>query len=231
MVYSTNQNTTPGLEIKRILVPTDFSECSRTAIVYAAELARIYQAKIFLLHVVESSVYSLDTSLIPPGDPFGLREKLVEMTEKEAALIRKSGFDAEGECVIGLPAIEIVRAVQEKKADLVVMGTHGRTGLSHILLGSTAERVIQRAPCPVLTVKAEMKGAAASGSWTEDQLEEKRRAVKELAPQGAKGAYCHLCGQPAHDIICDACKIRVQTEAFDHKQRIEKEGRVDTGRR
>lgn len=230
MVHSTYQNTTPGLEIKRILVPTDFSECSRTAIIYASELARIYQAKIFLLHVVESSVYSLDTSLIPPGDPFGLREKLVEMTEKEAALIRKGGFDVEGECVIGLPAIEIVRAVQEKKVDLVVMGTHGRTGLSHILLGSTAERVIQRAPCPVLTVKAEKKEAAA-GSWTEGQLEEKRRTVKELIPQGAKGTFCHLCGQPAHDIICDACKIRVQTEAFDHKRRIEKEGRVDTGRR
>jgi nucleotide-binding universal stress UspA family protein len=229
MVHSTNQNTTPVLEIKRILVPTDFSDCSRTAIAYATALAKIYQAKIILLHVVETSVYSLDTSLIPPGDPFGLREKLVEMTEKEAALLKGRGFDVEGECVIGLPAIEIIRAVQEKKADLVVMGTHGRTGLSHILLGSTAERVIQRASCPVLTVKAEKKAAEETGK--EGDLEEKRRIVKEMVPSGAKATYCHLCGQPAHDIICEACKIRVQTEAFDSKQRVEKEGRVDTGRR
>jgi universal stress protein A len=229
MVDSTHANTIPVLEIKRILVPTDFSDCSRTAIVYATALATIYQAKIFLLHVIETSVYSLDTSLIPPGDPFGLREKLVEMTEKEVALLKGRGFDVNGDCVIGLPAIEIVRAVQEKKADLVVMGTHGRTGLSHILLGSTAERVIQRAPCPVLTVKAEKKGA--EEAWKEGALEEKRRIVKEMVPQGAKGTYCHLCGQSALDIICEACKIRVQTEAFDRKQRIEKEGRVDTGRR
>jgi nucleotide-binding universal stress UspA family protein len=224
-----NENALPELSVRKILVPTDFSECSRSAIDYAAALAAVFKAKLSLIHVIESSVYSLDTSLMPPGDPFGLREKLVEMVAQETSLLKEKGVDAEGECTVGIPAVEIVRAVQEKKADLVVMGTHGRRGLSHILLGSTAERVIQRVACPVLTVK----GAKTEGRGTpgKEELEEKRRIVQETAPKGEKLTYCHLCGQPAQDIICDACKIRVQTEAFDMKQRVEKEGRVDSGRR
>ncbi|MFI5305005.1 MAG: universal stress protein [Nitrospiria bacterium] len=229
MIQSTRKGKIPDFEIKRILVPTDFSECSRKALDFACSLAKNYQSKVLILHVIEASVYSLDSSLIPPGDPFGLRQKLSEMVDQAVSLLEEKGIPAEGECITGVPAIEIIRAVFDKQADLIVMGTHGRTGLAHILLGSTAERVIQRAQCPVMTIKADKK--AAEANVKDINLEEKRRAVKELVPPIDKTTYCHLCGQPANDIICDACKVRVQTEAFDMKQRVEKEGRIDSGRR
>jgi universal stress protein A len=229
MVNSSKNNGGTRLEIKRILVPTDFSDSSKKAEDQAVFLAKIFKAKITLLHVIESSAYALDTSLIPPGDPFGLREKLVDMTEQRVRLLKENGADAEGICVIGVPYVEIIKAVQEYGADWVIMGTHGRRGLAHVLLGSTAERVIQRVQCPVLTVKADRKTAAKGGQ--KETLEAQRLRVKEMVPPGEAKAYCHLCGQLSHDIICDACKVRVQSEAFEMRQRVEKEGRVDTGRR
>ncbi|MHB8483614.1 MAG: universal stress protein [Nitrospiria bacterium] len=217
------------LNIKKILVPTDFSACSETAMEYGGSLARNFKARIILLHVMEASVYALDNSLIPSGDPFGLRQKLIEMTGQSVDLLKESGIEADGHCVTGVPSVEIIKAVKEFDTDLIVMGTHGRTGLAHILLGSTAERVIQRAHCPVLTVKAETRGEEKGEKG--QTIEDKRNLIKELVPPGEKLTYCHLCGQPSHDILCDACKVRVQSEAFSMKQRVEKEGRVDTGRR
>jgi nucleotide-binding universal stress UspA family protein len=229
MVNSSKKNGGSRMEIKRILVPTDFSEGSNKAEDQALFLAKMFKAKIILIHVIESSAYALDTSLIPPGDPFGLREKLVEMTEERVRLLKEKGGEAEGICVIGVPYVEIIKAVREYDADWVIMGTHGRRGLAHVLLGSTAERVIQRVQCPVLTVKADKKAAAEEEK--KESLEGQRRMVEEMVPPGEKKAYCHLCGQVSHDIICDACKVRVQSEAFEMRQRVEKEGRVDTGRR
>ena len=229
MVSSANKDIPVQLNIKKILVPTDFSECSEAAMAYAGFLARNFKAQIVLLHVMESPVYALDTSLMSPGDPLGLREKLIEMTEQRVNRLKESGLEANGYCITGVPSIEIIKAVKEYKADLVVMRTHGRTGLAHILLGSTAERVIQRIQSPVLTVKAEKISAVEAGK--KQTIEEKRDMVKELVPPGEKLTYCHLCGLQAHDIICDACKVRVQSEAFDIKRRVEKEGRIDMGRR
>ncbi|MBI1822221.1 MAG: universal stress protein [Nitrospirae bacterium] len=229
MSNSATNRASVQLNIQKILVPTDFSECSERAMAYAGSLARDFKARIILLHVIESSVYALDTSLMPPGDPLGLRQKLIEMTEQRVNRLKESGLEADGYCVTGVPSIEIIKAAREVQADLVVMGTRGRTGLAHILLGSTAERVIQRAQCPVLTVKAETMRAEKGEK--KQTIEEKRNTVKELVPPGENLTFCHLCAQPSHDIICDACKVRVQSEAFDMKQRVEKEGRADTGRR
>jgi nucleotide-binding universal stress UspA family protein len=152
-MVKSKKETGSHLEIKRILVPTDFSECSRKAEECAGSIAKVFKAEIFLLHVMELASYSVVTSWIQPPCPFDLREGLVEMTRKQANKLKESGIEAEGYCISGVPSIEILKAVEEYAIDLVVMGTHGRTGLAHILLGSTAERVIQRVQCPVLTIK------------------------------------------------------------------------------
>jgi nucleotide-binding universal stress UspA family protein len=215
--------------VKRMLVPTDFSDCSQAAVEYAVSLAKDFQAQVFLLHVMEPPVYGLDFSLMHPGVLPNIRHKLVEMMQQCVDQLGGEGVEAAGDFVIGVPSVEIIKAAKKREADLIVMGTHGRTGLSHIMLGSTAERVIQRAHCPVLTVKA-IKPPLRPAEKEETVMEGSHPTIDET-PVSKGETFCHLCGQPSQEIICEACKIRVQAEALERKQRIEKEGRVETGRR
>jgi nucleotide-binding universal stress UspA family protein len=209
-----------GTKVKKILVPTDFSKCSMAATDHAMSLAKTFQAQVILLYVMEPPVYGLDFSLTHPGTLPLVRQKLMEMMEQSVDVMREQGVEVEGRFIIGVPSVEIVSVAQKQNADLIVMGTHGRTGLAHIFLGSTAERVIQYAPCPVLTVK----GAAALPTATGESGQSEQQAQEA-------GVLCHLCARPSQDIICEACKVKIQAEAFEQKRRIEKEGRVETGRR
>jgi nucleotide-binding universal stress UspA family protein len=215
--------------IKRILVPTDFSDCSQAGVEYAISLAKDFEAQIYLLHVMEPPVYGIDFSLMDPGVLPSMKNQLVKMVQKLVDRLREEGIEAVGDFVTGVPSTEIVKAAKKQVADLIIMGTHGRTGFAHVMLGSTAERVLQQAHCPVLTVKA-IKRVAQAG--------EEAKAGTAGASPAAGGAvsdkdttFCHLCGKPSQDIACEACKIRVQAEAFDRKQKVEKVGRVGTGRR
>jgi len=209
---------------KRILVPIDFSACSEAAMGYAISLAQSFQAQVFLIHVMEPPAYGLDFTLTHPGVPVEVKQKLVDATKQSVEKMKKMGIDAEGHFVMGVPFVEIIKAAKKHEADLIIMGTHGRTALAHLLLGSTAERVIQRADCPVLTVKAEKPSSIPEKK--EKPIEEQARSVMENLPADRGVTFCHLCGQPSKDIICEACKIRVQAEAFERKQRVEKEGRL-----
>jgi nucleotide-binding universal stress UspA family protein len=216
-------------EVKRIFIPTDFSDCSEEAVEYAISLAQVFQARVFLLHVMEPVVYGLDFSVTHPGAEPTVRQRLGEMMQQRVEKIRGLGIEAEGHFVTGTPFVEIIKAAQKHAADLIIMGTHGRTGLAHILLGSTAERVIQRARCPVLTVKAE--GQISTSLEKVGAMPEQAPSGREDLPAAEGVTYCHLCARPSQDIICEACKVRVQAEAFEKKQRVEKEGRIETGRR
>jgi nucleotide-binding universal stress UspA family protein len=215
--------------IKRILVPTDFSDCSQAAVEYAVFLAKDFQAQIFLLHVMEPPVYGIDFSLINPGVLPGMKTQLLKMVQEIVDRMREEEIEAVGDFVTGVPATEIIRAAKKQVADLIIMGTHGRTGFAHAMLGSTAERVIQRAHCPVLTIKAFKQAAKPK--------EETKAVGAGASPAGGETVgdkdttFCHLCGKPSQDIVCEPCKVRVQEEAFDRKQKAEKEGRVETGRR
>ncbi len=217
------------IQVKRILVPTDFSDCSQRGIEYAISLAKDFQAQIFLLHVMELPVYGLDLSLMHPRAIMSVRHKLMEMMQQWVDQLKNQGVEVEGNFVTGVPSIEILEAAKKHEADLIVMGTHGRTGLAHIMLGSTAERVIQRARCPVLTVKA-IKAAPEPAGKEESVLEVSHPTIGETP--GSKGVtFCHLCGQPSQDIVCETCKIRVQEEAFERTEGVEKGDRVETGRK
>lgn len=137
------------LNIQTILHPTDYSERSDYAFRIACSLARDYQAKLVLLHVAMRSVTIEGEAAIAPRSEEYFQEEL----DKLARVAVPAGICVERFVREGDPAGEILRAAQFTNADLIVMGTHGRTGLSRLLMGSVAEQVLRKAPCPVLTVR------------------------------------------------------------------------------
>jgi nucleotide-binding universal stress UspA family protein len=152
----TAKTAAPPLNLRRILVPLDFSDCSLHALDYALALAELFAAKLILLHVVEPAVYAenylfaapamneTDQKLVEGG-----RERLAELSRKRI----DHRADAETLVRMGHAHSEIPDTAKAVGADMIVLGTHGYTGLKHVLLGSTAERVVRHAPCPVLTVR------------------------------------------------------------------------------
>ena len=146
------------MKIETILFPTDFSECANYALSYAASLARQASASIICVHVIEPVVPSVGyTGLNEPLPIADLSEQLEESAERELPKIGAcdecSGLEVEQVIAHGDAAAEIVRVAKERNVDLIVISSHGRTGLGRILFGSTAESVVRHAPCPVLVVK------------------------------------------------------------------------------
>jgi nucleotide-binding universal stress UspA family protein len=143
------------MNIRTILVPTDFSEDAESALAQASDLAQRFGAKLCLLHVYTLTPYAV----APWNGGFGAEfvieirkgaEKAIEEVRQRAA---RGGLKVEALVEEGSASSAIVDVARRLPADLIVMGTRGRTGLAHVLLGSVAERTIRTAPCPVLTVK------------------------------------------------------------------------------
>jgi len=140
----------------RILVASDFSECSDRALARAVDLARSSGAAIEIVHVVDFALLEFPASLAiydaDGGSSYlGYAEAaLAERCER----VRGAGVPCEARTLGGAAPVEIVRRAADVRADLIVVGTHGRTGLAHAFLGSVAERVVQHASCPVLSVPA-----------------------------------------------------------------------------
>jgi len=143
---------------KRILCPVDFSEPSRTALEHAEQLARTLQAEVVLTHVLTPSIHPVAFGALPVAAGSQVEASLLHAAEaalrSRADELAAQGITCTSRVEIGLAAQRIVDCVRELGIDLVVMGTHGHTGLGHALLGSVAERVVRHCPCPVLTVKA-----------------------------------------------------------------------------
>ncbi len=160
-----------------VLVPTDFSEPATHALRYAIEEATLHHARVTFLHVLpphaETDVYFVTGAPVPgpqagldpvaagplgahpPAQPTVVRHDYNEEALTQLHDLIPDAFHGtwEVEIAAGHPADTIVRVAHERHADLIVMGTHGRTGLQHVLLGSVAEKVVRLAPCPVLTVR------------------------------------------------------------------------------
>lgn len=150
------------LNIKSILVPIDFSAESEKALVYAVPFAREFGAKLTLLHVVEP-IHPMDLRKSFPDvaksfTPVMEKDKVMAECEQHLARVVKD-IEIEPELVENVAARygrafnEITDAARAAKADLIIISTHGHTGLEHVLLGSTVERVVRHAPCPVLVVR------------------------------------------------------------------------------
>ena len=138
----------------KICCPIDFSDTSRVALEEAAELARRYEAEIALLHVFEPPAATSDLMVTPPEMFEQTAKDLERKLELWRAEAERRGAKAVRALVVtGAAATEVVRFAREGGYDLVVMGTHGRRGLRHLVLGSVAERVVREAPCAVLVVR------------------------------------------------------------------------------
>ncbi len=146
------------MHLRSILLPTDFSECAGHALSYATSLARDAKASIICVHVVEpvmpSVGYTGITEPLPIGD---ISEQMEDSATRELPKIAEceecAGLEVEEVIAHGDAATEIVRVAKERNVDLIVISSHGRTGLGRILFGSTAESVVRHATCPVLVVK------------------------------------------------------------------------------
>jgi universal stress protein A len=145
------------ITIKSILCPMDFSDASKNAYRYACEFAKSMGSKVILLNVIEPRPIAAEMSLsyIPLEEDLvvAAREDFIPMV-KEA---ETAGIDVSADVTIGLPAESILQHVAELDVNLLIMGSHGKTGLSRLLMGSVAEAVIRKAAVPVLIVKANEK--------------------------------------------------------------------------
>lgn len=145
------------IKLKRILYPTDFSESSIEAMKYATSFAREYKAKLTLMHVVNEKIFSEGLNLPRIVSVEALEQEMTKEAERQLKVLipleERSGLEYEILIVRGTPFLEIIRHAKANDVDLIVIGTHGRSGVEHIIFGSTAEKVVRKAPCPVLSVK------------------------------------------------------------------------------
>lgn len=144
------------MEIKRILAPVDFSDYSEKALNWAATIAEQWSSQVYLCHIIPQPSYP---SMIGGDDlakfETGLQSAAETQLQDLVSKLQNKNVQATIRISLGEPFNDICRIAEEERIDLIIMGTHGRTGLSHALLGSVAERVVRHAPCPVLVVGKE----------------------------------------------------------------------------
>jgi nucleotide-binding universal stress UspA family protein len=144
--------------IQRVLVPIDFSDHSRDALAYAQELAALYGGSLQVVHAIEEPVYPY---FYAPAGGFSVLRELDELRQRTDEALDRLLSESPGpevpvekSVVTGRPAVEIARFAEDQQTDLIVIASHGLTGLERLLVGSTAEQVVRLAPCPVFTVKS-----------------------------------------------------------------------------
>jgi nucleotide-binding universal stress UspA family protein len=187
------------MSFRTVVLATDFSPAAREAERLAGELARQAGATLHLVHVLPF--------LSSPG----------EMAQKFATVEGAvgPGLKRVTALLFGSAARTIVTYARDQGADLIVVGTHGRTGVSRVLMGSVAEAVARLAPCPVLTVPAPAEGAA-----TEPAKEPARTVVEPPVSR-----RCAVCAGETEDLICETCRARIRGEALEQKRDAERSGR------
>ena len=147
--------------IKKVLVPIDFSDYSKAALRYAINFAKMFKAEMILVYVVEPVIYPPDFSMGQIAIPSVNTEwdtKAKEELDKLAKNEIPDSIKVTNLIKTGKPFLEVIDTATELDADIIIIATHGHTGVEHILFGSTAEKVVRKAPCPVLTLREPIKG-------------------------------------------------------------------------
>lgn len=147
-----------SIQLKKILLPTDFSDHSAAATKYACELATKFDAELHVLHALEVQPDATPTFVLGLALPNYVKESKAA-AEEAMTIVIDSQWSADRTVVHaiveGSPKVEIIQYARKHDIDLIVLATHGRTGLSHVIMGSVAEAVVRTAECPVLTVRPE----------------------------------------------------------------------------
>lgn len=146
----------PTLTISRILAPTDFSDHSCYALSYARSFADRWSAELHLLNVIEPAVFPTEAGLTPMGMmslDIELSDAATKAMKEMLARPELAGIAPVTSVAHGRASTAIIEYAEQHQIDLIVIATHGRTGLEHLIFGSTAERVVRESPCPVLTVR------------------------------------------------------------------------------
>ena len=145
------------IDLHRILIPTDFSKFSQVALNYASAFAEKFAAELYLLHVIQDLAVFIPDMITVAPPPVPTVEQMTKAVQDAFDRLIKDNrlerFPIHRDVREGTPFYEIVRYAKEQNIDLIIMGTHGHTGLTHMLLGSVTEKVVRKAPCPVLTVR------------------------------------------------------------------------------
>ena len=153
-----NAASSTPIGLKKILVPIDFSDNSKKALRYAVPFAQQFNASLLLVYIVEPTIYPSDFGFGQVGFP-DVEKELEEKAAEELATLRTTMVPNGLPCITrvgtGIPFVEITQMAKDEEMDMIIVATHGRTGVEHILFGSTAEKVIRKAPCPVLVVRSE----------------------------------------------------------------------------
>jgi nucleotide-binding universal stress UspA family protein len=148
-------------EINKILVPVDFSDYSKSSLRYAVNFSKFFKAEMILVYVVEAVIYPPDFSMGQIAIP-SVNAEWDKRAKEELEKLAKAEIpaDVKVKTIIktGKPFMEIIETASEEDADLIIIATHGHSGVEHILFGSTAEKVVRKAPCPVLTLREPIKG-------------------------------------------------------------------------
>lgn len=198
------------MQIKKILVPTDFSEHADHALASAAKLARPFGASLHLLHVVQLPLLAVNPEA--PVVPVTFWTELREHARARLAPIQKKleadGLRCEIEVLEDIPGFAISAAAERSHADLIVMGSRGLTGIAHVVLGSVAERTVRNAPCPVLTVKPSSGELSLRAIVVPMDFSPAAQRALELAKSLAKSAG------PAHLILVHAYYVPVELEQY-----------------
>ena len=148
-------------DIKKVLVPIDFSDYSKNALKYAVNFSMQFNAEMILIYVIEPVIYPPDFSMGQIALPSVNTEWDIKAKEELNKLAKSeipSSIKVTTVLKTGKPFVEINETAAEEDADLIIIATHGHTGVEHILFGSTAEKVVRKAPCPVLTLREPIKG-------------------------------------------------------------------------
>ena len=192
------------VHIREILFATDFSAQSEHAFLAALSLAQHFGARLHLLHVVHR-----------PQEEAGARARLEAVGQEQVA---PAPFTVA--VPTGVPATEIVLHATREKVDLIVMGTHGRTGLAHAVCGSVAESVMRHAPCQVLTIREPVELPVTVP-------EPPPASAAAPARNGRRAGRCLVCALASEDLICDSCKARIRAEVVHRKLEEAKAARTD----
>jgi nucleotide-binding universal stress UspA family protein len=148
-------------DIKKVLVPIDFSDYSKNALKYAVNFSMQFNAEMILIYVIEPVIYPPDFSMGQIALPSVNTEWDIKAKEELNKLAKSeipSSIKVTTVLKTGKPFVEIIETAAENDVDLIIIATHGHTGVEHILFGSTAEKVVRKAPCPVLTLREPIKG-------------------------------------------------------------------------